>query len=122
MVNIVYGAFSALGQRDLKYVVAYSSVSHLGMVMLGLSAGTVTSINGAVFQMFAHGIMTALFFALVGLVYYKAHTRDIYAMGGLARVAPGLAIFFTIGGLSSFGLPGTGGLYRGIFSLYGHFL
>lgn len=122
VINIVYGAFSALGQRDLKYVIAYSSVSHLGMVMLGLSAGTVTSVNGAVFQMFAHGIMTALFFALVGLVYHKAHTRDIYAMGGLARVAPGLAIAFTIGGLSSFGLPGTGGFIAEFLVYMGTFM
>ncbi len=120
--NIVYGAFSAMGQRDLKYVVAYSSVSHLGMVMLGLAAGTVVSINGAVFQMFAHGIMTALFFALVGLVYQKAHTRDIDAMGGLARVAPGLAVAFTIAGLSSVGLPGTGGFIAEFLVFMGTFL
>jgi NADH-quinone oxidoreductase subunit M len=102
------------------------------MVMLGLSAGAMagqhgqaaeTAINGAVFQMFAHGVMTALFFALVGLVYHKAHTRDIDAMGGLARVAPGLAVAFTIGGLSSVGLPGTGGfiaeflVYMGTFTI-----
>ena len=122
VINIVYGAFSALGQRDLKYVIAYSSVSHLGMVMLGISAGTVTAMNGAVFQMFAHGIMTALFFALVGLVYQKAHTRDIDAMGGLARVAPGLAIAFTIGGLSSFGLPGTGGFIAEFLVYMGAFM
>jgi NADH-quinone oxidoreductase subunit M len=120
--NIVYGAFSALGQKDLKYVVAYSSVSHLGMVMLGIAAGTVTAVNGAVFQMFAHGIMTALFFALVGLVYHKAHTRDIDAMGGLARVAPGLAVAFTIGGLSSFGLPGTGGFVAEFLVFMGTFM
>jgi NADH-quinone oxidoreductase subunit M len=120
--NIVYGAFSAMGQKDLKYVVAYSSVSHLGMVMMGLAAGTVTAVNGAVFQMFAHGIMTALFFALVGLVYQKAHTRDIDAMGGLARVAPGLAVAFTIGGLSSVGLPGTGGFIAEFLVFIGTFL
>jgi NADH-quinone oxidoreductase subunit M len=120
--NIVYGAFSALGQKDLKYVVAYSSVSHLGMVMLGLAAGTLTSINGAVFQMFAHGVMTALFFALVGLVYQKAHTRDIDAMGGLAKVAPGLAVAFMIGGLSSVGLPGTGGFIAEFLVFMGTFL
>lgn len=119
--NIVYGAFSAMGQKDLKYVVAYSSVSHLGMVMLGLAAGTLTSINGAVFQMFAHGIMTALFFALVGLVYQKAHTRDIDAMGGLARIAPGLAVAFMIGGLSSVGLPGTGGFIAEFLVFMGTF-
>lgn len=120
--NIVYGAFSAMGQRDLKYVVAYSSVSHLGMVMLGISAGTVAALNGAVFQMFAHGIMTALFFALVGLVYHKAHTRDIDAMGGLARVAPGLAVAFTIAGLSSVGLPGTGGFVAEFLVFMGTFM
>ncbi|MHB9133052.1 MAG: complex I subunit 4 family protein [Armatimonadota bacterium] len=130
--NIVYGAFSAMGQKDLKYVIAYSSVSHLGMVMLGISAGgamikdnpmiAVTAMNGAVFQMFAHGIMTALFFALVGLVYAKAHTRDIDAMGGLARVAPGLAIAFTIAGLSSFGLPGTGGFIAEFLVYMGTFM
>ena len=129
--NIVYGAFSAMGQKDLKYVVAYSSVSHLGMVMLGLAAGgavtlsstngAVTAINGAVFQMFAHGIMTALFFALVGLVYGKAHTRDIDAMGGLARVAPGLAVAFTVAGLSSVGLPGTGGFIAEFLVFMGSF-
>lgn len=136
--NIVYGAFSAMGQKDLKYVVAYSSVSHLGMVMLGLAAAgaavgmpagndtVVTAVNGAVFQMFAHGIMTALFFALVGLVYEKAHTRDIDAMGGLAKIAPGLAVAFTIGGLSSVGLPGTGGfiaeflVFMGTFGAFVH--
>ena len=110
------------GPEDLKYVIAYSSVSHLGMVMLGISAGAVTAMNGAVFQMFAHGIMTALFFALVGLVYAKAHTRDIDAMGGLARVAPGLAVAFTIGGLSSFGLPGTGGFIAEFLVYMGTFI
>jgi len=129
--NIVYGAFSAMGQRDLKYVIAYSSVSHLGMVMLGLAAGgavmdghlagAVTAVNGAVFQMFAHGIMTALLFALVGLVYEKAHTRDIDAMGGLARIAPGLAVAFTIAGLSSVGLPGTGGFIAEFLVFMGTF-
>jgi NADH-quinone oxidoreductase subunit M len=130
--NIVYGAFSAMGQKDLKYVIAYSSVSHLGMVMLGLAAGgavmdgspagAITAMNGAVFQMFAHGIMTALFFALVGLVYSKAHTRDIDQMGGLARVAPGLAVAFVIGGLSSVGLPGTGGFIAEFLIFMGTFM
>ncbi len=131
--NIVYGAFSAMGQKDLKYVIAYSSVSHLGMVMLGLAAGgavmdgnntagAITAMNGAVFQMFAHGIMTALFFALVGLVYGKAHTRDIDKMGGLARVAPGLAVAFVIAGLSSVGLPGTGGFIAEFMIFMGTFM
>src|SRR5919106_2506615 len=74
-INIVYGALSAMAQTDLKYVVAYSSVSHMGLVMLGAATLTEAGLNGSVFQMFAHGVMTGLFFALVGLVYEKAHSR-----------------------------------------------
>jgi NADH-quinone oxidoreductase subunit M len=109
VINIVYGAYVAMGQSDLKYVIAYSSVSHMGVVMLGLAACNEVAMNGAVFQMFSHGIMTGLFFALVGLVYEKSHTREIGEMGGLARRMPGVALAFTIGGLASFGLPGTSG-------------
>ena len=98
--------FSAMAQTDLKYVIAYSSVSHMGVVMLGAATLTEAGLNGAVFQMFAHGIMTGLFFALVGLVYEKAHTREIGRMGGFGRMMPGIAAAFTIGGLSSLGLPG----------------
>jgi NADH-quinone oxidoreductase subunit M len=121
VVNIVYGAYVAMGQRDLKYVIAYSSVSHMGVVMLGLAAFNQLSMNGAVFQMFSHGIMTGLFFALVGLVYEKSHTRDIQAMGGLARRMPGIAVAFTIGGLTSFGLPGTSGFVAELLVFLGTF-
>jgi NADH-quinone oxidoreductase subunit M len=109
VINILYGAMSAMGQTDLKYVIAYSSVSHMGVVMLGIAALNSIGLNGAVFQMFSHGIMTGLFFALVGLVYEKAHTRDMPSMGGFASHMPGIAIAFTIGGLTSFGVPGTSG-------------
>lgn len=109
VINVVYGAMSAMSQKDLKYVIAYSSVSHMGIVMLGLATLTVSGFNGAVYQMFAHGIMTGLFFALVGLVYERAHTRDISAMGGFASRMPIVATFFTLAGLSSLGLPGTAG-------------
>ena len=109
VINIVWGALAALNQKDLKYIVAYSSVSHMGVVMLGAATLTVDGWNGAVFQMFAHGIMTGLFFALVGLVYGRAHTRIVSKMGGFGRVMPGIAVFFTIGGLSSLGLPGLAG-------------
>jgi NADH-quinone oxidoreductase subunit M len=109
VINILYGAMSAMGQTDLKYVIAYSSVSHMGVVMLGLATLNSIGINGAVFQMFSHGIMTGLFFALVGLVYEKAHTRDMPSMGGFASHMPGIAVGFTIGGLTSFGVPGTSG-------------
>jgi NADH-quinone oxidoreductase subunit M len=109
VVNIVYGALSAMSQKDLKYIVAYSSVSHMGVVMLGAATLTQVGWNGAVFQMFAHGIMTGLFFALVGLVYERAHTRFIPSMGGFAKAMPAVAVFFTLAGLSSLGLPGTAG-------------
>lgn len=108
-INIVYGAFSAMWQTDLKYVVAYSSVSHMGVVMLGAATLNEAGLNGSVFQMFSHGIMTGLLFALVGLVYEKAHTRDILKMGGFGKKMPGIALFFTIGGLTSLGLPGLSG-------------
>jgi NADH-quinone oxidoreductase subunit M len=95
-INIVYGALSAMAQSDLKYVIAYSSVSHMGVVMLGAATLTVVGLNGSVFQMFAHGIMTGLFFALVGLVYEKAHSREIFRMGGFGTMMPGIATAFTI--------------------------
>jgi len=109
VINILYGAMSAMGQTDLKYVIAYSSVSHMGVVMLGIATLNSIGLNGAVFQMFSHGIMTGLFFALVGLVYEKAHTRDMPSMGGFASHMPGIAVAFTIAGLASFGVPGTSG-------------
>jgi NADH-quinone oxidoreductase subunit M len=118
-INIVYGALSAMAQTDLKYVIAYSSVSHMGVVMLGAATLTVTGLNGSVFQMFAHGIMTGLFFALVGLVYEKAHSREIFKMGGFGRVMPGIATAFTVGGLSSLGLPATSGFVAEILTFMG---
>jgi len=118
-VNIVYGALSAMAQTDLKYVIAYSSVSHMGVVMLGAATLTENGLNGAVFQMFAHGIMTGLFFALVGLVYEKAHSREIFKMAGFGRMMPGIATAFTIGGLSSLGLPATAGFVAEFLSFLG---
>ena len=108
-LNVIYGALSAMAQTDLKYVIAYSSVSHMGVVLLGAATMNVNGWNGAVFQMFAHGIMTGMFFALVGLVYERAHSRDIPSMGGFGRAMPGVAVCFTLAGLSSLGLPGTAG-------------
>ncbi len=118
-INIVYGALSALAQTDLKYVVAYSSVSHMGVVMLGAATLTHTGLNGSVFQMFAHGVMTGLFFALVGLVYEKAHSREIFRMGGFGTMMPGIAAAFTIGGLSSLGLPATAGFVAEFLTFLG---
>jgi NADH-quinone oxidoreductase subunit M len=108
-INVLYGAMCAMSQTDLKYIVAYSSVSHMGIVMLGAATLTTAGWNGALFQMVAHGIMTGLFFALVGIVYERAHTRAVRKMGGFATVMPGVAAFFTLACLSSLGLPGTAG-------------
>ena len=119
VVNVVYGALSAMSQKDLKYIVAYSSVSHMGVVMLGAATLTQNGWNGAVYQMFAHGIMTGLLFALVGLVYEKAHTRLIAKMGGFGTVMPGVAAFFTIACLSSLGLPGTAGFVSELLVIFG---
>ena len=109
VINIVYGAMCALRQTDLKYIIAYSSVSHMGVVMLGAATLQLDAWNGAIYQMFAHGMMTGLFFALVGLIYEKSHNREIFEMGGFAKVAPGIAVFFTLAGLSSLGMPGFAG-------------
>jgi NADH-quinone oxidoreductase subunit M len=118
-VNVVYGALSAMAQTDLKYVIAYSSVSHMGLVMLGAATLTEAGLNGSVFQMFAHGVMTGLFFALVGLVYEKTHSREIGRMGGFGRAMPGIATAFTVGGLSSLGLPATSGFVAEILTFMG---
>ncbi len=109
LLNIVYGALVASQQRDLKYVIGYSSVSHMGIVLLGISTLSVNGINGAVFQMFSHGIMTALFFACVGFIYDHCHTRQFDQLGGLAKTMPRLATCFIIGGLCGLGLPGLSG-------------
>jgi NADH-quinone oxidoreductase subunit M len=109
VVNILYGAMCAASQTDLKYIVAYSSVSHMGVVMLGAATMTLGGWNGAVYQMVAHGIMTGLFFALVGLVYERAHTRALAKMGGFAHAMPAIGAFFTLACLSSLGMPGTAG-------------
>jgi NADH-quinone oxidoreductase subunit M len=118
-INVVYGALSAMAQTDLKYVIAYSSVSHMGLVMLGAATLTEAGLNGSVFQMFAHGVMTGLFFALVGLVYEKAHSREIFKMGGFGRVMPGIATAFTVGGLSSLGPAGHVGFVAEILTFMG---
>ena len=108
-IAAIYGAFSALHQHDLKFVIGYSSVSHMGFVLMGLGTMNTIGVNGAVLQMFSHGVMTALFFAMVGAVYDQAHTRDINAFGGIIRKMPLFVIFFGIAGLASLGLPGLSG-------------
>ena len=109
-IGIVYGAFVAMRQTDFKYVIGFSSVSHMGIVLLGLNVyfmqGGEDGINGAVFQMFAHGIMTALFFSAVGYIYDQTHDRDIRNFGGLVGQVPVAATYFIIAGLCGMGVPG----------------
>ncbi len=109
LTNVVYGAFIAMVQTDFKYVIGYSSVSHMGLVMLGFASLSKNGFIGAGVQMFSHGVMTALFFAAVGMVYDRAHTRDIPRLGGMAKAMPWVAITFIIGGLVSMGMPGFSG-------------
>ena len=108
-IAAIYGAFSAIHQTDLKFVVGYSSVSHMGFVLMGLGTMNTIGVNGATLQMFSHGVMTALFFAMVGALYDQAHTRDITQFGGIIKRMPLFVIFFGIAGLASLGLPGLSG-------------
>ncbi|MGV3658052.1 MAG: complex I subunit 4 family protein [Chitinophagaceae bacterium] len=108
-IAIIYGAFATMMQKDLKYINAYSSVSHCGFVILGIGMLTRTSINGAVLQMVSHGLMTALFFAAIGMIYSRTHTRLVAQLGGLLKVTPFISSVFVIAGLCSLGLPGLSG-------------
>jgi NADH-quinone oxidoreductase subunit M len=106
---ILYGAFVTLLQSDLKYMNAYSSVSHCGFVMLGIGVFNTTSVYGAILQMISHGLMTALFFAAIGMIYFRTHTRKIDELGGLLAKLPFISTVFVIAGLCSLGLPGLSG-------------
>jgi len=108
-ISVVYGAFGAIFQTDLKYINAYSSVSHCGLVLFAILMMNTTALNGAVLQMISHGLMTALFFALIGMIYGRTHTRIISEMGGLMKVVPFLSVVYVIAGLASLGLPGLSG-------------
>jgi NADH-quinone oxidoreductase subunit M len=109
LINIVYGAFIASIQQDFKYVIGFSSVSHMGLVMLGFSTLNREGMIGAGMQMFSHGVMTALFFAVVGMIYDRAHTRQIPELGGFSKLMPWVAVSFIVGGLVSMGMPGLSG-------------
>jgi len=108
-ISVVYGALGAIWQKDLKYINAYSSVSHCGLVLFALLMLNQTAINGALLQMISHGLMTALFFALIGMMYGRTHTRHIDAMGGLMNAYPFISVAYLIAGLASLGLPGLSG-------------
>ncbi len=122
-ISVVYGALSAISQTDLKYINAYSSVSHCGLVLFALLMMTRTACTGAILQMLSHGLMTALFFALIGMIYGRTHTRDIGKMQGLMKIMPFLAVGYVIAGLANLGLPGFSGfiaemtIFVGAFSV-----
>src|SRR5213075_1199872 len=103
-IAILYGAFATMMQTDLKYMNAYSSVSHCGFVLLGIGMLTTASIHGAVLQMVSHGLMTALFFAVIGMIYERTHTREVKELGGLMKTMPFICSVFFIAGLCSLGL------------------
>ena len=121
-ISIVYGAFSACVQTDLKYINAYSSVSHCGMVLFAILMFNQTAMTGAVLQMLSHGLMTALFFALIGMIYGRTHTRDIRDMGGLMRIMPYLGVGYVLAGLASLGLPGLSGFVAEMTIFVGSFM
>jgi NADH-quinone oxidoreductase subunit M len=108
-IAIVYGAFATMMQKDLKYINAYSSISHCGFILLGIGMLTETAMRGAVLQMISHGLMTALFFAAIGMIYDRTHTRLVERLGGLLKVMPFISTIFVIAGLCSLGLPGLSG-------------
>jgi NADH-quinone oxidoreductase subunit M len=123
-INVVYGAFIAMIQKDFKYVIGFSSVSHMGLVFIGFATLTPEGLTGAGLQMFSHGIMTALFFSVVGMVYDRAHTRNLDELGGLFKFMPIAMIGFVVGGLVSMGMPGFSGfvaempIYIGAWKTY----
>ena len=120
-ISVVYGAMSACVQTDLKYINAYSSVSHCGLVLFGILMLTTTSTVGAILQMLSHGLMTALFFALIGMIYGRTHTRDVNKMTGLMQIMPFLSVCFVIAGLANLGLPGLSGFVAEMSIFVGSF-
>ena len=121
-VSVVYGAFAACVQIDLKYINAYSSVSHCGLVLFAVLMMNTAAGTGAVLQMLSHGLMTALFFALIGMIYGRTHTRDIRQLGGLMKVMPFLAVGYVIAGLANLGLPGLSGFVAEMTIFNGAFM
>jgi len=121
VVSVLYGAAVTLRQKDLKRLIAYSSVSHMGYVLLGIFALSQISLTGATLQMFSHGIITGLLFAMVGLVYDKSHERNLDKLGGLARRMPVIVVVFSIAGLASLGLPSTSGFAAEFITFVGCF-
>jgi NADH-quinone oxidoreductase subunit M len=119
LINIVYGALCAMAQSDMKRLVAYSSISHMGYCLLGMASMTPEGLNGAYLQMVSHGLITAMLFLLVGVIYDRAHTREIEKFGGLANVMPVYTGFVTVAFFASLGLPGLSGFVAEALTLIG---
>jgi len=121
VIGIIYGALMAMVQTDVKRLVAYSSVSHLGFVVLGIFSFTAEGIQGGIIQMVNHGLSTGMLFMCVGVLYERRHTREISEYGGIARVMPNFTVFFAIAMLASVGLPGLNGFVGEYLTLLGAF-
>jgi NADH-quinone oxidoreductase subunit M len=121
LIGIIYGALVSMAQKDLKKLVAYSSVSHMGYCMLGMAAITTVGISGCLFQMFSHGVITGALFLLVGVLYDRAHTREIAAFGGLGVKLPVFTGIFVLFGMASLGLPGMSGFVSEFMVFVGSF-
>ncbi len=121
LINIIYGAFCAMAQKDFKRLIAYSSISHMGIVLLGMAALNTQGLMGAVFQMFNHGTITAMLFLIVGVLYDRAHTRDLNEFGGLATTMPKYTGIMTVAFFAALGLPGLSGFVSEAFSFLGAF-
>ena len=122
VVGIVYGAAVALVQKDFKFIIGYSSVSHMGFVLLGLATLNLIGMSGAILQMFSHGIVASLLFAVVGrMVYDRTHTRQLDKLGGLAKVIPFACVTFVVAGAASMGMPGFSGFVAEYQILVGAF-
>jgi NADH-quinone oxidoreductase subunit M len=121
VVSIVYGALNALAQKDLKRLIAYSSVSHMGFVLLGIASDTSEGISGAMMQMISHGFLSSMLFFLVGVIYDRVHNREIPNFRGLALIMPRYTAFVMIGFFASLGLPGFSAFIAEAFSLIGAF-
>ena len=121
VINILYGAAVTLRQNDIKRLIAYSSISHMGYVLLGIFALSQVSLVGASLQMFSHGVITGLLFAMAGLVIHNVKERDLRKLGGLARQIPIIAVIFSVGGLASLGLPMTSGFAAEFLTFVGSF-
>jgi len=121
VISIIYGALNAIAQRDLKRMIAYSSVSHMGFVLLGIASLTAEGVSGAVFQMVSHGFLSAALFFLVGVIYDRVHDRDIYHYRGLANIMPKYTVFVALTFFASLGLPGFSAFIGEAFIIIGTF-